>query len=77
MEDKCYYCGNDSFEIKNVSMILQKENKIYKIQNVPAKVCTRCEEQYLNPKTSISINELINNKDIEHIKIEAEQLEFV
>ena len=77
MKDRCHNCGNDSFESKLVTFTLELDNKLFKIQKVPAKVCTRCEQKYFSPETYDSVYKLINKTDRKFVKIEAEQLEFV
>jgi HTH-type transcriptional regulator / antitoxin MqsA len=76
MKDKCYYCGNETFEERLVSFTYEKGNKIFKIQNVPAKVCIRCEEKYFTAEISKSMQELINKENRSFKTIEAEEFEF-
>ena len=76
MKDKCHNCGNDTFEEKLVTMTLEKENKLFKIKNVPAKVCTRCGQEYFSPATYEMVYNLVNDEKRKSEKIEAEQLEF-
>lgn len=61
MKTKCLNCGNDTFEEKLVSMTIEKNDKLFKIDNIPAKVCTRCEEEYFSAETYDSVYKMINN----------------
>ena len=53
MKDKCYYCGNDTFEERLVSFTYEKGNKIFKIQNVPLKTCLRCEKIFYSQSIEV------------------------
>ena len=76
MKDKCQNCGNEHFENKMVPFTLDKDNKLFKIHNVPAEVCTLCGQKYFSPETYSAVYKLVNNDYRESKPIEAEQMEF-
>lgn len=46
MNDKCVFCGNINFELKNVQYIYKHDSKFMIVNDVPCKVCAFCGEQY-------------------------------
>jgi len=73
---KCHNCGNEKFEQKNIENIFRIEDKIYLVRNIPAEVCSRCEEPYFSPDTYKIVRGLIDNNDCVIEKIETDVLEF-
>jgi len=52
-------CKGDLIE-KNVNYIVDLEKTIIIIKGVPAKVCTKCGEQYFDDETSENIEKIVN-----------------
>lgn len=75
--DKCHNCGNEHFEEELVSLTIEEDNKIFKIDNIPAKVCKRCSEEYFTAETYKTVYKMINSENRNSKIIEAELLEFV
>ncbi len=74
--DKCHNCGNQNFEIKNVDHVFNIEGKLYFVKNIPAKVCTRCEEEYFTPQTYSKVYDLIYNNESKLETIETDVFEY-
>ena len=55
---KCFKC-NGELEKKNVNYVVDLENTIIIIKGVPAKVCTKCKEQYFDDETSENIEKIV------------------
>lgn len=52
-------CKGD-LESRKVNYILDLDNTIIIIKEVPAKVCTQCSEQYFDDETSKNIEKIVN-----------------
>ncbi len=60
----CFKCEGKLIE-KNVNYMVDLENTIIIIKEVPAKVCTQCGEQYFDDETSENIEIIVNKlKDL-------------
>lgn len=60
----CFMCKGEVIE-KKVNYMVDLENTIIIIKEVPAKVCTDCGEQYFDDKTSENIENIVNKlKDL-------------
>lgn len=60
----CFMCKGEVIE-KKVNYMVDLENTIIIIKGVPAKVCTKCGEQYFDDKTSENIENIVNKlKDL-------------
>ena len=55
----CFMCKGE-LEEKKVNYIVDLENTIIIIKEVPAKVCTQCGEQFFDDKTSENIEKIVN-----------------
>ena len=73
---KCHNCGNDKFEQKYIENIFKIGDKIYLVKNIPAEVCSRCDEPYFSPETYRTVRELIDNNNNVVEKIETDVLEY-
>jgi len=58
--EKCLMCKDD-LEKGNVNHIVDPDNFIVIIKNVPAKVCKQCGEYYLEQKVALEIEKIIDN----------------
>ena len=60
----CFMC-REKLEEKKVNYMVDLEKTIIIIKGVPAKVCTVCNEQYFDDKTSQNIEKIVNKlKDL-------------
>lgn len=60
----CFMCKG-ILEEKKVNYMVDLENTIIIIKDVPAKVCAKCKEQYFNDETSENIEKIVNRlKDL-------------
>ena len=58
--ENCLMCKGD-LEKGNVNHIVDLDNFIIIIKNVPAKVCQQCGEYYLEHKVALEIEKIIDN----------------
>jgi YgiT-type zinc finger domain-containing protein len=58
--EKCLMCKGD-LEKGNVNHIVDLDNFIIIIKNVPANVCIQCGEYYLEHKVTLKIEKIIEN----------------
>ncbi len=77
MEIQCHNCGNEKFTEQNVEQVFNIDGKIYLLKNIPAMVCSRCEEAYFLPSTQRAVMDMINNNRNVISKIEADVMEFI
>ena len=50
----------EELEEKKVNYVVDLENTIIIIKDVPAKVCKKCEEKYYDDETAKNIEEIVN-----------------
>ena len=55
----CFTCKGILQE-KKVNYVVDLENTIIIIKDVPAKVCTQCGEQYFDDETAQNIEKIVN-----------------
>ena len=55
----CFMC-KEELEKKKVNYMVDLENTIIIIKDVPAKVCNKCKEQYFDDETSENIEKIVN-----------------
>lgn len=55
----CFVCKGN-LENKKVNYVVDLENTIIIIKEVPARVCTQCGEQYFDDETAENIEKIIN-----------------
>lgn len=56
-EDVCQYCGGHTYE-DEVRMTLWEGDKVFIIEDVPARVCEECYEQFYDDAVRLSIEQL-------------------
>ena len=56
-EGKCQYCKNDTYEAV-VKMFLEEDGKVIIIEDIPARVCDRCCEQFYDEITRVRVEGL-------------------
>ena len=60
----CFMCKG-KLEDKKVKYMVELENTVIIIKDVPAKVCIQCGEKYFDDKTSENIEKIVNSlKDL-------------
>ena len=55
----CFICRGELIE-KKVNYLVDLENSIIIIKEVPAKVCKQCGEQFFDDETSENIEKIVN-----------------
>ena len=55
----CFKCKGN-LEEKKVNYVVDLENTIIIIKGVPAKVCTKCGENYYDDETAENIEKIVN-----------------
>ena len=55
----CFKCNGD-LEEKKVNYVVDLDNTIIIIKEVPARVCTDCGEQYFDDEASANIENIVN-----------------
>ena len=55
----CFMCKGN-LEEKKVNYVIDLENTIIIIKEVPEKVCTQCGEQYFDDETAENIEKIVN-----------------
>ncbi len=55
----CFMCKGDLID-KKVNYMVDLENTIIIIKNVPAKVCKQCGEQYFDNDTTEKLDKMVN-----------------
>ncbi len=55
----CPICGGKIKKGKTVFTVDLKENLLV-IRNVPARICSQCGEEWINPETSKKIEQMVN-----------------
>lgn len=64
---ECFMCKGELKE-KQVNYVVDLENTIIIVKGVPAKVCTKCGEQYFDDETTENIEKIVNQ--LKHLSIE-------
>lgn len=55
----CFMCKGNLID-KKINHIVDLDNKIIIIKNVPAKVCKQCDEQYFDAYTTEKLDKIVN-----------------
>ena len=55
----CFICKGE-LEEKKVNYLVELQDSIIIIKEVPAKVCKKCGEQYFNDNTAENIEKIVN-----------------
>lgn len=62
---ECFKCKGNLIE-KKINYVVNLENTIIIIKQVPAKVCSQCGEQYFDDETTENIDKIVNQlKELE------------
>ncbi len=57
---KCHVCGSSEEHLTEVSEIFQVDGKFFLVENVPAKVCSRCGEETFSRETTERIRSMLH-----------------
>jgi len=52
---KCPICKNETTKDGNTSVTFYKEQLVYVVKNVPARICENCGEQYVDDETAAAL----------------------
>ena len=72
----CYNCGNESFENDFINKVFNINGKVYSVENIPALICTHCQEPLLLPETAEKIRVLLNSNTKPIRKITAKVYDY-
>ena len=62
---ECFKCKGNLIQ-KKINYVVNLENTIIIIKQVPAKVCSQCGEQYFDDETTENIDKIVNQlKELE------------
>lgn len=67
---KCVICKHGSTQPGTVTVTLERGNTVVVIRDVPAEVCTECEEYYLDSKTTREVMALADTAVERHAEVE-------
>lgn len=56
----CTVCGCEEFRAERVSDTFRVGDRVYLVENIPADVCTRCEEPVFSADVAEQVRRLIN-----------------
>ena len=70
---KCFKC-EENLEEKNVNYVVDLNDRIIVIKNVPAKVCSKCGEKYFDDKTAKNIDKIVG--DLKDLAIEVTVINY-
>jgi HTH-type transcriptional regulator/antitoxin MqsA len=57
----CSSCGNDTTRDATVDVTMHSDKGLVVIENVPARICTNCEEQYYEDWAAAKIRQLVSS----------------
>jgi HTH-type transcriptional regulator / antitoxin MqsA len=72
----CYNCGNSEFEHGTIGKISNIKGKLILVENIPAMLCSRCQEPFLNIETTEKVRLLLNSKHKPNKVIQTNVFEF-
>lgn len=77
MEDfLCENCGNNKYQNKLVQQTFNLEGRLVLVENIPAKVCTRCGEPTFSRETAEHTRLIVNGNSKPIRNITTEVYEF-
>lgn len=56
---ECFMCKGE-LEVKKVNYIVDLDNTVIVIKDVPAKVCKKCGEKFYDNETAANIEKMVN-----------------
>ncbi len=60
---KCHVCGSQEYHIEYVSEVFNIQGKFQLVENIPAKVCSRCGEEVFSRETTEGIRVMLHGED--------------
>jgi HTH-type transcriptional regulator / antitoxin MqsA len=72
----CHICGSNHFTEELVKEIFEINGKLILVENIPAKVCSRCGEITFSSQTAESIRLMLNNNHTSPKKMEIDVFAF-
>ena len=72
----CNNCGNTDFESGTIQKIFNIKGKMILIENIPAMLCSRCQEPYLTIETTEKIRQLIKSNPQPNKVIQTDVFEY-
>jgi HTH-type transcriptional regulator/antitoxin MqsA len=60
--NRCHVCGNAEFREETVSEVFQIDGKTILVENIPARVCTRCGEPTFSRETTEKIRRMVHGE---------------
>lgn len=68
---KCNNCGHNKYTNTNVNKVFNIDGEVYLVNNIPAKVCVKCNEESFSRDTLAHIQSIIYGKPQKYIKAKA------
>ena len=62
MNNKCDVCGNTTFRQEQMENVFHLEGHLVMVENIPARVCTRCGEETFDRKTTETIRRMVHGE---------------
>jgi len=60
---KCHICNSEKSHSENVSEVFQINGKFYLVENIPAIVCSQCDEITFSRQTTEQIRAMLHSKE--------------
>ena len=57
--NRCHACGATEFRTETVNEIFLIEGKTVRVENIPARICTRCGEPTFSRETTEKIRQML------------------
>ena len=69
---KCHVCGSEDSRTEYTNEIFNIEGKLYLVEDIPAKVCSRCGEEVFSTETTERIRLMLHgeNKPVRSISLD-------
>ncbi len=72
----CHICGSNNFTQKLVNETFEIDEKLILVEQIPAKVCSRCGEITFSSETAENIRFMLNSEQKPHKSIEIDVFAF-
>jgi YgiT-type zinc finger domain-containing protein len=60
--NRCHVCGNTEFREEIVSETFQIDDRTVLVENIPARLCTRCSEPTYSRETTEKIRRMVHGE---------------
>ncbi len=69
---KCHVCGSQEYHTEYVNEVFNINEKFHLVENIPAKVCSRCGEEIFDRETTERIRVMLHgeNKPVRSISLD-------